>query len=88
MRAISPVFCDGLSRRDALRLCCGFVRMAVAPATPLPKRPRPMPAKAMIFVFLHGCDTTDTFNLKPDAPAEFRGEFKPIDTNVRGVQIC
>ena len=30
----------------------------------------------------------DTFDLKPDAPKEFRGEFKPIDTNVPGMQIC
>ncbi len=28
------------------------------------------------------------FDLKPDAPAEVRGEFKPIDTNVPGIQIC
>jgi hypothetical protein len=30
----------------------------------------------------------DTWDLKPDAPAEYRGEFKPIATNVAGVQIC
>src|SRR5262245_63678737 len=30
----------------------------------------------------------DMYDLKPDAPAEFRGEFKPIDTNVPGVRIC
>lgn len=30
----------------------------------------------------------DTFDLKPDAPAEFRGEFKPIATNVPGIEIC
>ena len=30
----------------------------------------------------------DMYDLKPDAPAEFRGEFRPIDTNVPGVQIC
>ncbi len=30
----------------------------------------------------------DMYDLKPDAPAEFRGEFKPIKTNVPGVQIC
>src|SRR5207244_2390781 len=28
------------------------------------------------------------YDLKPDAPAEFRGEFRPIDTNVTGVKIC
>ena len=30
----------------------------------------------------------DMYDLKPDAPTEFRGEFKPIKTNVPGVQIC
>ena len=29
----------------------------------------------------------DTWDLKPDAPAEYRGEFKPIATNVAGIQI-
>jgi len=45
-------------------------------------------AKSAIFVFLGGGPThLDSFDLKPDAPAEFRGEFKPIDTNVPGIQI-
>ena len=44
---------------------------------------------SLIFVFLHGgLSTIDTFDLKPDAPTEFRGDFKPIATNVKGVQIC
>src|SRR5260370_23309850 len=30
----------------------------------------------------------DMYDLKPDAPAEFKGEFRPIATNVSGVQIC
>lgn len=30
----------------------------------------------------------ETFDMKPDAPAEFRGAFKPIPTNVPGTQIC
>src|SRR5205807_419659 len=44
---------------------------------------------SLIFVFLHGgLSTIDTFDLKPDAPAEFRGEFQPINTNVPGIQVC
>jgi hypothetical protein len=43
---------------------------------------------SLIFLFLHGgLSTIDTFDLKPDAPAEFRGEFHPIATNVPGIQI-
>jgi hypothetical protein len=30
----------------------------------------------------------DTYDLKPDAPAEYRGEFRPIRTNVPGIDIC
>ena len=35
-----------------------------------------------------GCAHQDTFDLKPDAPREFRGEFNPISTNVPGIRIC
>jgi uncharacterized protein (DUF1501 family) len=43
---------------------------------------------SLIFVFLHGgLSTMDSWDLKPEAPAEFRGEFKPIATNVSGIQI-
>jgi hypothetical protein len=44
---------------------------------------------SLIFVFLHGGQShLDTFDLKPDAPAEFRGEFHPIKTKVPGLSIC
>ena len=46
-------------------------------------------AKAVIMVYLGGGPShIDTYDLKPDAPAEFRGEFEPIATNVPGVRIC
>ena len=42
-----------------------------------------------IFIFLEGGPShQDTFDLKPDAPSEYRGEFKPISTSVPGIQIC
>src|SRR5438270_7526425 len=44
--------------------------------------------KAVIMVYLSGgLAHQDTFDLKPTAPAEVRGEFKPIATNVPGIQI-
>lgn len=44
--------------------------------------------KSAIVINLGGGPThVDSFDLKPDAPAEFRGEFNPIDTNVPGIQI-
>lgn len=46
-------------------------------------------AKSAIVVWLGGGPPhLDTFDLKPDAPAEIRGEFKPIDTNVSNIRIC
>jgi hypothetical protein len=47
------------------------------------------PARGIIMVLLPGGPThIDTFDLKPDAPAEIRGEFRPIATNVPGLDIC
>lgn len=47
------------------------------------------PAKACIFLFMWGGPSQlDTLDMKPDAPAEVRGEFKPASTAVPGVQIC
>jgi hypothetical protein len=45
--------------------------------------------KSMILVFLTGAPShLDTFDMKPDAPAEIRGEFKPIATKLPGVFMC
>lgn len=47
------------------------------------------PIKACILVFLYGGPShIDTFDMKPDAPAEVRGSFKPIATTAHGVRIC
>jgi hypothetical protein len=47
------------------------------------------PARGIIMVLLPGGPThLDTFDLKPDAPAEIRGEFRPTKTNVPGIDIC
>jgi hypothetical protein len=44
--------------------------------------------KSVILVWLAGGPShIDMYDLKPDAPAEVRGEFKPIPTNVTGIQI-
>lgn len=84
-------YCDGVRRRDFLRLGVlgatglslpGFLRMAEAGTV------RPGKATSAIFINLGGGPShIDTFDLKPDAPSEFRGEFNPIDTNVPGIQI-
>jgi hypothetical protein len=63
----------------------GLVRGAAAAeinATP----PR---AKSLIIVFCTGAISHhDTLDMKPDAPVEIRGEFKPVQTSVAGTQVC
>ena len=45
--------------------------------------------RSVIYVFLSGgLSQLDSFDLKPDAPAEIRGDFRPIATRSPGVQIC
>jgi hypothetical protein len=47
------------------------------------------PAKSVIMVWLYGGPShIDMYDLKPEAPAEYRGEFKPIQTRVPGLDIC
>jgi hypothetical protein len=47
------------------------------------------PAKGIIMVLLPGGPThLDMYDLKPDAPVEIRGEFRPIATKVPGLDIC
>jgi hypothetical protein len=59
-------------------------RAASSPATAQHAR-----AKSVILVLLTGgASHHDTLDMKPDAPAEIRGEFSPIATAVPGVQIC
>lgn len=46
-------------------------------------------AKSVLIVFLTGAASHhDTFDMKPEAPAEIRGEFKPIATSTPGLQVC
>src|SRR5436309_3165606 len=48
----------------------------------------PRPGKSMIVLWLWGGPShMETFDLKPGAPAEYRGEFRPIRTSVPGVEI-
>jgi hypothetical protein len=45
--------------------------------------------KSVTLAYLEGgASHLDTYDLKPDAPREFRGVFDPVDTNVPGIQIC
>lgn len=50
---------------------------------------QPARAKSVVMIHLSGGPShLDMYDMKPQAPAEFRGEFNPISTNVPGVEIC
>lgn len=83
--------CDGIRRRDVLRVgAIGATGLTLANYLRLShaQEVTPSRAKAGIMIYLGGGPShVDSFDPKPDAPAEFRGEFNPIATNVPGVQI-
>ncbi len=50
---------------------------------------QPARAKSVIYIFLSGgLAQHESFDMKPDAPMEYRGEFKPIRTRTPGLHIC
>ncbi len=90
--------CDGINRREWLRIgglsTLGLTlptllaanAQAAARSTTSPSFGR---AKNVLYLWLQGGPPQhETFDPKPEAPAEIRGEFKPIQTNVPGIQFC
>jgi hypothetical protein len=88
---------DGVSRRDFLQIgafganlyLADLLRLRAATngsgAATKPGRSN----KAAIMIYLSGGPShMDMYDLKPEAPVEYKGEFNPISTNVAGVQIC
>jgi hypothetical protein len=92
-KPVAGRMCDGLSRRDFLRVgTLGLGGLTLADLLRLRAQagfPGERGHKAVIMVYLPGGPShIDMYDLKPDAPDEYRGEFKPIQTNVPGIQIC
>lgn len=83
-------FCDRLTRRGFLKIGAFGASLSLAESLRLRAADTVPPRnKTAIMVYLPGGPShTDIFDLKPDAPIEFRGEFKPIATNVPGIRIC
>ncbi len=90
----SGSFCDGHSRRDFLQIGGLALGGASLPQllqaeSSLGKSSRGINHKAVIMIMLPGGPPhQDMWDLKMDAPSEYRGEFRPIKTNVPGVEIC
>src|SRR5262245_23004911 len=88
--------CDRLARRDFLTVgglgVAGLAGLTLADLLFLKARgavESRSAHKAVIMVWLGGGPShIDMYDLKPDAPSEYRGEFKPIQTNVPGIDIC
>ncbi|MGE0606204.1 MAG: DUF1501 domain-containing protein [Pirellulales bacterium] len=90
-------YCDGVGRRDLLKIgCAGLLGSGMSLPAVLARQALAAESGhaagndlSLIFLFLKGgLSTIDTWDMKPDAPTEFRGEFNPIATNLPGVQIC
>src|SRR5262245_7982232 len=105
LRGNGTQLCDGLTRREILRvgglgvLGLGLPQfLAAGGQVSAPTRaqtessanakPRQPSAKSCIVLFLMGGPPQhSTWDPKPEAPAEIRGEFKPIDTVVPGIRV-
>src|SRR5262245_34752339 len=84
-------YCDSIARRDFLTIggmaLGGLALPQILRAESTQRTGRSH--KAIINVYLPGGPPhIDMWDLKPDAPAEIRGEYSPIKTNVPGVEIC
>lgn len=84
--------CDGVTRRDMLKagsLTVGGLTLANYMQMAHAGQLQQGRADRAIFIELQGGPShMDTFDLKPDAPDEYRGTFNPIATKVPGIQIC
>lgn len=93
MLSITKSLPDGVSRRELLRVgglsLFGMSLPRILQASEQSPQHVPGRAKSVIlFNLLGGPSHMDMFDMKPDAPAEVRGEFQPIATSLPGVQIC
>ncbi len=85
-----PRSCDGLTRRDFLRAgglavglgLTGLARLEAAGAA------NPGQRACIQLLLVGGPGQLDTWDLKPHAPADVRGPFRPVRTNVPGISIC
>ena len=83
--------CNGVTRRDVLRLGTLSVGGLGLPQLLRAEQQAGVgeSRKAVIMIYMCGAPGhQDMYDLKMQAPAEIRGEFQPIATNVPGIEIC
>jgi hypothetical protein len=82
----------GLCRRDFLRVgSLAFGGLTLADLLRMQTLAGQTPPRAKAAVLIHltgGPSHLDMYDMKPEAPREYRGEFDPIRTNVPGIEIC
>lgn len=90
----APIVCGGPSRRSILKAgALGFLGLGMDDLLRLrslassPSGPEAKPRGCILIWLAGGASHLDTFDPKPDAPTDVRGEFKPIATSVPGLQI-
>lgn len=87
-------YCDRVDRRQALHLGGNALLGGLSLPTLLQLQAeagteKPKKAESCILIFLQGGPSTiDMWDMKPEAPSEIRGPYKPIKTNVPGIEIC
>ena len=85
-------YCDGIRRRDVLRVgVLGMTGLGLTDYFRLADAGEVKAAKATSAIFINltgGPSHLDSFDPKPEAPVEYRGEFATIETNVPGIQLC
>src|SRR5688500_18191646 len=84
--------CEGLHRRALLRLgglsIFGLSLPRVLAARAAQSAAERKDVNCIVLWMGGGASNIDTFDMKPQAPVEYRGEFSPIDTNLPGLQVC
>ncbi|MFQ5733707.1 MAG: DUF1501 domain-containing protein [Planctomycetaceae bacterium] len=84
--------CDGISRRNFLQIGAPLLGLGLADVLRLRaaavKSGKPAGRKSLIVFWTHGgMSQQDTYDMKPHAPAEYRGMYRPIRTSVPGVTV-
>jgi hypothetical protein len=82
--------CRGVNRRTALRV--GSLSLgSLSLASVLQRQAQGAVSKNVNCILLWtdgGMSNIDTFDMKPEAPVEYRGQFQPIASNVSGIDVC
>ena len=82
----------GIGRRDFFYIggasLFGLTIAEMLAGRALAAAPKPKADHVILFWLGGGPPHQDTFDLKPEAPAEIRGEFKPVSTRTPGTQVC